>query len=64
MHVAVFVIVVDLTNFGFHQMDAESAGLALLAYDGVAGDGLLGLRLGVLALPFAGALLVVRRPAA
>ena len=35
-------------------------GLALLAYDGIAGSGWLGLRLWVLALPFAGAALIRR----
>ncbi len=34
------------------------AGLAALAFDGIAGGGWFGLRLGVLALPFAGALLI------
>jgi len=36
------------------------AGLALLALDGIAGEGWFGLRVGVLALPFAGAALVGR----
>ncbi|NNK99949.1 MAG: hypothetical protein HKO88_12940, partial [Xanthomonadales bacterium] len=38
------------------------AGLALLALDGVAGDGWLGLRLMVLLLPFAGAVLAGVNP--
>ena len=38
------------------------AGLALLALDGVAGDDWLGLRLGVLLLPFAGAVLAGVNP--
>ncbi len=38
------------------------AGLSLLALDGVAGDGWLGLRLGALLLPFAGAILAGVNP--
>jgi len=38
------------------------AGLSFLAHDGVAGDGWLGLRTGVLLLPFAGALLAGVNP--
>jgi hypothetical protein len=38
------------------------AGLALMALDGVAGDGWLGLRVGPLLLPFAGALLAAVNP--
>jgi ABC-type Co2+ transport system permease subunit len=38
------------------------AGLALLALDGVAGDGWLGLRVVVLFLPFAGAVLAGVNP--
>jgi hypothetical protein len=38
------------------------AGLALLALDGVAGDGWLGLRVGVLLLPFAGAVVAGVNP--
>jgi len=38
------------------------AGLAFLALDGVAGDGWLGLRIGVLLLPFAGAVLAGVNP--
>lgn len=40
------------------------AGLAALALDGIAGDGWFGLRLGVLALPLAGAVLIGITPAA